>query len=194
MKEHQESLAALRGEIDVINEQLLALIQQRGELVLEIARVKQAGGLEGPDPEREADILRRLTAHTGGPFGASAIRIPLSMLGLLQYLAPVFQFGRVNQPLFQRAQLRIVQISGNFLAIAGNEGHGGTFIQQRDRCGHLIGVDTEFSCNDLDDFLLYCRCFRAAHAFGFSPPNAFVRSASSNVSSPAIRAKSISNC
>ncbi|WP_431960887.1 EamA family transporter RarD [Actinacidiphila sp. bgisy160] len=26
-------------------------------------------------------------------FGASAIRIPLSMLGLLQYLAPVFQFG-----------------------------------------------------------------------------------------------------
>ena len=74
MKEHQESLAALRGEIDEINEQLLALIQQRGELVLEIARVKRAGGLEGPDPEREADILRRLTAHAGGPFGASAIR------------------------------------------------------------------------------------------------------------------------
>ena len=74
MKEHQESLAALRGEIDEINEQLLALIQQRGELVLEIARVKQAGGLEGPDPEREADILRRLTAHADGPFGAPAIR------------------------------------------------------------------------------------------------------------------------
>ncbi len=74
MKEHQESLAALRGEIDVINEQLLALIQQRGELVLEIARLKRAGGLEGPDPEREADILRRLAAHTEGPFGASAIR------------------------------------------------------------------------------------------------------------------------
>ena len=74
MKDHEESLAALRGEIDEINEQLLALIQQRGELVLEIARVKQAGGLEGPDPEREADILRRLTAHADGPFGASAIR------------------------------------------------------------------------------------------------------------------------
>lgn len=81
MKEHPPggpragtSLPDLREQIDSLNGQILALVQQRAEIVLEIARLKQEQGLEGYDPEREEEMLRRLTAAATGPFGPPEIR------------------------------------------------------------------------------------------------------------------------
>ena len=74
MKANESRLGALRGEIDDVNEQLLALLQRRAEIVLEIAQLKRATGLEAHDPGREEDMLHRLTARRSGPFGPSAIR------------------------------------------------------------------------------------------------------------------------
>lgn len=68
------SLPELRERIDSLNDQILSLVQQRAEIVLEIARLKREQGLEGHDPQREEEMLRRLTSAATGPFGPAEIR------------------------------------------------------------------------------------------------------------------------
>ncbi len=58
--------------------------------------------------------------------------------------APLLEFAQVGEPLFEQAQLRVIKTSGGFLAIAGDEGHGGLAIQQGDG-----GLDLRQACVDL---------------------------------------------
>jgi hypothetical protein len=44
--------------------------------------------------------------------------------------AAVFQFAQVAQAVFEIAQLRVVEVVGDFLAVAGDEGHGGALVEQ----------------------------------------------------------------
>jgi 3-deoxy-7-phosphoheptulonate synthase/chorismate mutase len=67
-------LGALRGEIDRLNGEILALVQERAEIVLEIAELKRAQGLDGYDPRREEEMLDRLTSGRAGAFGPAEIR------------------------------------------------------------------------------------------------------------------------
>ena len=55
-------------------------------------------------------------------------------------LPPVLHLPQVTQALVQRAHLGIIQGAGNFLAIAGDEGHGGALVQEFDGCVYLAGV------------------------------------------------------
>ena len=70
----ENRLQTLRQEVDCLNERILNLVQGRGELVLEIAKIKQAQGLAGYDPQRELEMLQRLTAAASGPFGPDEIK------------------------------------------------------------------------------------------------------------------------
>ena len=67
-------LGALRQEIDRLNQSILSLVQGRAELVLEIAKIKQAQGLDGYDPQRELEMLQNLTAKVTGPFGPEEVK------------------------------------------------------------------------------------------------------------------------
>lgn len=67
-------LAQLRERIDVLNDRILALLQERAEVVLEIASVKQALHLGAYDRRREEGMLQRLTAAPTGPIGVADIR------------------------------------------------------------------------------------------------------------------------
>ena len=67
-------LGALRQEIDRLNQSILSMIQGRAELVLEIAKIKQAQGLDGYDPQRELEMLQSLTAGVTGPFGPDEVK------------------------------------------------------------------------------------------------------------------------
>ena len=67
-------LTSLRGEIDRLNQEILALLQERAEIVLEIAELKRSQGLDGYDPRREEEMLDRLTSAVEGAFGPSEIR------------------------------------------------------------------------------------------------------------------------
>jgi 3-deoxy-7-phosphoheptulonate synthase/chorismate mutase len=67
-------LEDLRDEIDRVNREILALLQKRGAIVLDIAEQKQSTGIDGYDPRREEEMLHRLTADLEGPFGAGPIR------------------------------------------------------------------------------------------------------------------------
>src|SRR5262245_34893462 len=67
-------LAELRDRIDVLNDRILALLQERAEVVLEIANVKKTLDLGAYDPRREERMLQRLTAAPSGPIGTADIR------------------------------------------------------------------------------------------------------------------------
>ena len=59
--------------------------------------------------------------------------LPLRRDALDDRRAPILELAQVRQPLVERAQLRVVEPAGRFLAVAGDEGHGGFVVEQRDR-------------------------------------------------------------
>ena len=67
-------LAELRRRIDGLNEEILRLLQRRADVVMEIARVKRAHGLDGYDPAREEEMLQRVTRDLEGAFGPAEIK------------------------------------------------------------------------------------------------------------------------
>lgn len=73
MSNTPDDLAALRREIDSIDEQLHDLLMRRGEVVTEIGRRKAADGQVTFRPAREAQLLRRLLERHRGPLPAGAV-------------------------------------------------------------------------------------------------------------------------
>ena len=59
----------------------------------------------------------------------------------------LFEFAQIGQPLFQRAQLRVVQTAGDFLAVARHERHRGAAVEQFHRRVDLLLADAEFFCD-----------------------------------------------
>jgi 3-deoxy-7-phosphoheptulonate synthase/chorismate mutase len=70
----EDRLGLLRREIDGLNQRILALLQQRASVVLEIAELKHSQGFAGYDPQRELEMLQGLTARASGPFGAAEVK------------------------------------------------------------------------------------------------------------------------
>ena len=68
-----DRLSELRTLIDDVDHRLLALLGERGRLVLEVGELKHAENAPVLRPEREAQILRRLAANNPGPLAAGAI-------------------------------------------------------------------------------------------------------------------------
>lgn len=71
----RQQLSEVRARIDAVDEELLALVNERGRLAQEVARIKRAQGEEGDfyRPEREQEILRRLEALNQGPLSDEVI-------------------------------------------------------------------------------------------------------------------------
>jgi len=65
-----EDIDKLRGEIDGVDAELLALLQRRARLAQRIGTLK--GGAPAYRPERESAILRRVAAQAGAPLAAEA--------------------------------------------------------------------------------------------------------------------------
>jgi chorismate mutase/prephenate dehydratase len=65
----------VRNEIDSIDNSLLELLNKRASLAIEIADVKRKSKLKFHNPEREREILERLTALNTGPFPNDALRV-----------------------------------------------------------------------------------------------------------------------
>lgn len=67
------SLDDLRRRIDVIDDQILSLLEQRASVLSDVARSKQAKGLPLHDPEREREVLERLAGRGAGHFPREAV-------------------------------------------------------------------------------------------------------------------------
>jgi chorismate mutase/prephenate dehydratase len=63
------ALAPLRGRIDAIDHEIVALLNERAHIALEIGRVKQQTGRRTVrDTKREAEVLERVTSASAGLF------------------------------------------------------------------------------------------------------------------------------
>lgn len=70
------TLDDLRARIDALDEQLVVLLNERARCALAIGEIKRQLEMPVYQPEREADVLRRVRAAAsagGGPLGADAI-------------------------------------------------------------------------------------------------------------------------
>lgn len=63
----------LRAEIDAVDDQLLALLNERARLAVEIARLKEREGAPIVDRERERTVVGRACAANGGPLPRRAV-------------------------------------------------------------------------------------------------------------------------
>ncbi len=61
--------------------------------------------------------------------------------------ATFLEFAQVAQALLQRAQLRVVERAGQFLAVSRNEGNRGAAVEQRHRRLDLLFANAEFFRN-----------------------------------------------
>ncbi|MEC9341826.1 MAG: chorismate mutase, partial [Pseudomonadota bacterium] len=70
-----DSLRDARQRIDSLDDELLALLNRRAALALEVAELKSGSGGAATyyRPEREAQLLRRLLAANAGPLGAHQV-------------------------------------------------------------------------------------------------------------------------
>lgn len=71
----KDKLLPLREKIDSLDEQLLALLNERARTALAVGDVKKSFDADDPvlKPEREAQVIRRLQELNRGPFTAQAL-------------------------------------------------------------------------------------------------------------------------
>ncbi len=75
-------LAACRVKIDAIDRQLLALMNERQKITLDVVRAKREQGLPVLDSGREEQLLRKLVEINPGPLSEEGIRrIWLAIMG-----------------------------------------------------------------------------------------------------------------
>lgn len=70
-----EELEKLRGEIDEIDNEILKLLNKRAEIVINIAHIKRNEKEKFYSPERERQILERLTTLNKGPFPNDTLKV-----------------------------------------------------------------------------------------------------------------------
>src|SRR2546428_6438100 len=63
-----------RSRINDLDNQILHLLNQRAEAALQIGDLKRRQDLPSYAPDREAEIVTRLSAANGGPLPAAAVR------------------------------------------------------------------------------------------------------------------------
>ena len=69
-----QKLTKRRKKLDLINEELLTLLNQRLRITLEIGKVKKEMGKKIYDAKREREILERLSRRNRGPLNEVDLR------------------------------------------------------------------------------------------------------------------------
>ena len=70
----REQMAEHRGQIDALDKQLVALLNERAGHSLAIRKLKPTLGLNVYDPAREEQIFARVAGYSEGPLTAEGLR------------------------------------------------------------------------------------------------------------------------
>ena len=70
----EQALADCRRKIDAIDVQLRDLLNHRAKLAEQIRQSKDVLGLAVHQPQRESEILEKITAENPGPLSSEAVR------------------------------------------------------------------------------------------------------------------------
>ncbi len=132
----EELLAETRARIDELDERLLEMLNERSRLSLEVGRIKAGENSNIFKPQREEEILRRLSARNQGPLPES---------GLRSIWREIFSASRSLQ-----RPLRVAYLGpeGTFSYFAGIEylGHSASFRA----CANLHQVFEEVNATTCD--------------------------------------------
>ncbi|MGC0323352.1 hypothetical protein ABIG06_003981 [Bradyrhizobium sp. USDA 326] len=102
--------------------------------------------------ERQVNVFEACLAVGGHDRGfEGCIELALLADRFENGLAAVFELAQVNQALLQGAQLRVVERTGRFLAVAGDEGNRGAAVEQRHRRLDLLGANPKLLRNFVVD-------------------------------------------
>lgn len=98
-------LKNLRDKIDALDKKITVLLSERAQLTVRIAQAKKKKGLSIYAPDRERDVLRKLSVHNQGPLSARALQaiyreIMSASLALekdlkIAYLGPAASFSNL---------------------------------------------------------------------------------------------------
>jgi chorismate mutase len=69
-----EKLAECRRQIDVVDLKILALLNERTQIVGEIGRIKQKLSLPIYEPKREDEVFYNVTSQNRGPLPPEALK------------------------------------------------------------------------------------------------------------------------
>ncbi len=69
-----EQLAECRRKIDLLDLKLLALLNERTQIVEEIGRIKRDLSLPIYEPRREEEVFRNVLGSNAGPLSAEAVK------------------------------------------------------------------------------------------------------------------------
>jgi chorismate mutase-like protein len=69
-----ERLEECRNLIDAVDLKILALLNERTQIVEEIGRIKQALSMPIYEPKREDQVFHNVTTANGGPLTAEAVK------------------------------------------------------------------------------------------------------------------------
>ena len=84
-----EVLQKRRKEIDLLDAELLRLLNERAQIVLELAIVKKSSGLPAYDGQREQEVLERICRENQGPLqGESVVTV---------FRAIIHEFRRIGE-------------------------------------------------------------------------------------------------
>lgn len=113
-----KSLSNLRQSIDNIDDQIVALLESRAQLVLEVKETKKEQNLNIYSPAREQEIFARIRkAAEGGAFPLSSLeRIFTSILSATRSLIGELRIGFVG-PEHSLARLAAVEQFGNVVSL-----------------------------------------------------------------------------
>ncbi len=132
----EEKLARIRARIDELDARLLDMLNERSALSLEVGQVKAGGRSSIYKPQREEEILARLSARNRGPLPETALR---------SIWREIFSSSRSLQ-----SPLRVAYLGpeGTFSYFAGVEylGHSATYQP----CSDLARVFEEVSATTCD--------------------------------------------
>jgi chorismate mutase len=73
-EEAVQLLNEFRDRIDVVDREILALLNQRTEVVEQIGRVKQEMKMPVYEPKREEEVFRNIAENNFGPMPAGAVK------------------------------------------------------------------------------------------------------------------------
>lgn len=69
-----KALAECRARVDAVDRKLLALLNERTEIVEEIGRIKRSAGMAIYEPAREEEVFRNVQEHNAGPLTSEAVK------------------------------------------------------------------------------------------------------------------------
>ncbi len=72
---HAPTLASLRQEIDRIDKELVALLNHRSEIAVQVGQIKQAQGLDIWSSSREDEVVARAVGASTGPLPHETLRL-----------------------------------------------------------------------------------------------------------------------